>query len=232
MKYILYILLTGFIHLTCMSLHAQTNSEDSLTIDSLKKVLHVQNPDTNKVNTLIEISQLYLYENKTDLLLYYADEGLALSIKINYPKGEGKNLFFMGFGQSDEIRSFDYFQRSLNIYRKIKDDEGILSSLNVYSQLYEKQKDFRKSLDLQFEAENICIKLNDSGSLMMLKGNIGLTYHSFGKLDSSEIYIKKAYELGIKLNAAWAIAWNLRNMGTYFWKKAGIRKPHLIYMKV
>jgi two-component system, NtrC family, sensor kinase len=182
------------------------------SIDSLKKVLQTEKEDTNKVNAFL---QLCYIQGKPDSAIFYANQALFLSQKINYQKGEAESFYSMGFNLSlnDEVTAFEDFQKALAIFRKLGDNVGILKSLNIYSTLYEEQKNFRKALDLELEAEKIGLKLDDSSYIMMVKGSIGETYHKFGKLDSSEIYLRKAYELGVKLNAVWAIAFNLRNMG-------------------
>src|SRR6476660_9478075 len=75
--------------------YPQTNLSDSLKIDSLKKVLQIQKEDTNKVNTLNELSEStngFFYVKDYHVSLQFANSALILSNKLNYIKGKGRSL--------------------------------------------------------------------------------------------------------------------------------------------
>jgi hypothetical protein len=59
--------------------NAQNNINDPFKIDSLKKVLQTQKGDTNKVNTLNELSDKLWYNYNNSL--QYSKEALSLSGK-------------------------------------------------------------------------------------------------------------------------------------------------------
>ena len=65
---------------------AQTN-----TIDSLKKLLQIDKQDTGRVMQLVRLSFSYIY-SKPDTALLLAQQGLSLSNKIGFAKGEALSL--------------------------------------------------------------------------------------------------------------------------------------------
>ena len=62
-------------------------------IDSVKKVIATQKEDTNKVSTLINLSDAYKL-SYPDSGLVYAQQALSLAEKLNYDYGDilGQNL--------------------------------------------------------------------------------------------------------------------------------------------
>ncbi len=56
--------------------HAQTNTTNSLRIDSLKKILQTQKEDTNKINTLNELSSNLMYADEYDKVIQVANENI------------------------------------------------------------------------------------------------------------------------------------------------------------
>src|SRR4051812_27170884 len=59
----------------------QNNISDSLRIDSLKKVLQTQKEDTNKVNTLNELSRNLVKSEQSESAFQYANNALLLAEK-------------------------------------------------------------------------------------------------------------------------------------------------------
>src|SRR4051794_45569 len=82
--------------LVCIIFYSEVIAQvDSLYIDSLKRVLLTQKEDTNKVNTLNELSNYLSYQD-TDSSFSYASLGLSLSQKLNYVKGEAQSCLILG----------------------------------------------------------------------------------------------------------------------------------------
>jgi hypothetical protein len=75
-KYFIYLICCL---LACLKVIAQNNS---LKIDSLKKVLLAEKPDTNKINTLIDLAHLYK-GLASDTTLYYYFDALKLAEEIS-----------------------------------------------------------------------------------------------------------------------------------------------------
>lgn len=61
-------------------------------LDSLQQLLHKQADDTSKVNTLNELSYVYYQTVVYDSELYYAQQALNLSQKLNWKRGMAVSL--------------------------------------------------------------------------------------------------------------------------------------------
>ncbi len=101
------------------------SQSDSLKIDSLKKVLQTQKEDSNKVNTLNELSELLVEDRSASMK--YAKDALILSKEINFKNGEGiadynYAVALAGSSYVGERGSFDellkYYNSAINILKK------------------------------------------------------------------------------------------------------------------
>jgi signal transduction histidine kinase len=188
--------------LVCAIFYSEVIAQnDSLRIDSLKKVLLNQKEDTNKVNTLNELANSFSPQ-ETNSIFNYAIKALSLSRKLNYLKGEAESYLLLGRNDlfaGNAVSAFQYVKKAIEIFRKSGNDEKLLDALNLYSILMSPQKNFREQLNILLEAEKIGLRLHDSDRLHMIASNIAGTYKEFGKNDSSETYYKRAYELSTKI---------------------------------
>src|SRR3954447_872799 len=119
-KISLLLMLTAF----SFKAYTQASAADSLKIDSLKKILVIQKEDTNKVNTLNELSAILDHDRNS--AMQYAKEALSLSQKINFKKGEGNAYYQMGVaeagsnyvGERGNINeALAYFNNAITIFK-------------------------------------------------------------------------------------------------------------------
>jgi tetratricopeptide (TPR) repeat protein len=97
MKKLLALFLFFIIH------HSIAQQSGKQEFDSLKHVLLNSKEDTNKAKTLIRIAFLFQdnvgqtpeFDNNPDTGLYYAQEGLKLSQKLNFEKGKFYNNYYL-----------------------------------------------------------------------------------------------------------------------------------------
>ena len=113
--------------------YTQTNLTDSLKIDSLKKVLQKVKEDTNKVNTLNELSSAIQQVSDDSSSLQYAKKALLLSEKLNFKKGEADANYNIGgikfsndyFNQSIYPEVYKNYFDALQLYEELGDKEGV-----------------------------------------------------------------------------------------------------------
>ncbi len=205
--------------LVCVIFYFEVTAQnDSLYIDSLKKVLLTQKEDTNKVNTLNKLSDSLSYQD-TDSAFNYAIKGLSLSRKLNYLKGEAESYLILGRNDvfaGNTVSAFQYVKKAIEIFRKSGNDEKLLPALNLYAILMTPEKNFREQLNILLEAEKIGLRLHDTDGLQMIAGNIGSTYKELGKNDSAETYYKRAYELSTKIKSDYGRVGWLRALGLLY----------------
>jgi len=108
-------------------------------LDSLQQLLHKQADDTSKVNTLNELSYVYYQTAVYDSELYYAQQALNLSQKLNWKRGMAVSLKNIGSACDDMGNNSDalyYYGRALNIFSSIDDKSGVSACYNNMGLVY------------------------------------------------------------------------------------------------
>lgn len=165
-KQILFTLL-----LTSMVGHAQNS-----TIDSLNKILKFHSEDTNKVNTLIKLTDtycaLYDYANAVP----YVKLAISLADKLKFKRGLKTAFNRMGIihsRQANYTEALQWFRLQLEICREINDKLGMAGAYSFIG-------DIHSRLHNQQEA----IKNLDSGLIIAKKFNykleLGNLYYTLG----------------------------------------------------
>jgi hypothetical protein len=113
--------------------HAQTRE-----IDSLKQLLQKQKTDTGRVLLLAELAYL-IFESKPDTAMTLAMQGLELSRKIHYEKGEAACLHKIGAVYSvlgNYSKTMTNAYQALHINEKIGNLDGQRACLNTIGVIY------------------------------------------------------------------------------------------------
>jgi tetratricopeptide (TPR) repeat protein len=194
----------NFIILLCLSfataVYSQTNQAE---FDSLRQIIAQSKQDTNKVNSLLElsrrISQKDFVESK-DL----ADEAIALSESLKWAKGVALGYKHRGFVYSNNTKydeAMTAFQTSKTKYEAINDKKGIASLLNEIGAIHFYQNNLEQSLehfsqaaDLEFELGNL---ERSCGSLL----NIANIHKATSNLPLSLEFFERALDLQTSLKS-------------------------------
>ncbi len=172
-------------------------------IDNLKKRLATTKSDTSRIRVLIQLGEalgLPSSIRNVDSAMYYINQVLALSSKINYRAGEAEALLLLGninYVSSNVVTAIGNYQKSLKIYEELNDTLGIIKSLRGFSTIYFVKKDFRKELDNYLKIEKLARKINNKQELISTLNRIGQTYIRPGidQLDSANYYINQSLQL-------------------------------------
>jgi serine phosphatase RsbU (regulator of sigma subunit)/tetratricopeptide (TPR) repeat protein len=169
------------IHLILFSiiLNAQNRS-----IDSLKASLKLLKEDTNKVNTLLDLENQYVFLNDYKNATKIANEAMACAVKINYKKSIAKVYYEfanLSFYQGDWEKAIKLFTNSLKKFEEIDYKNGIGQSLFALSKLYSLNASYdqaiiysQRSLKAFEEINNkkeMAHSLSIIGHMYFLKGN-------------------------------------------------------------
>jgi len=181
--------------LTYNNANSQLISADSLHI--LEGQLAKSINDTNRVILLRRIGSFYLLTNP-ELAKKYFQEGLALSLKLNFRREEANCLRWIGNvlkreGQYPE--ALDNFQKALKISEAIHDFAGISAGLGHIGDVYTEQGDYNKARNNYFHAKKIDEDSHNDFELVLMLTNIGKSYKEQGNLDSAIIFYNRANEL-------------------------------------
>lgn len=193
MKYIFFLLLfiTG-------TLKSQPLFVDKPVKDSLETSLISLPGDTNRINTLVVLSNIYTTINP-DQAKQYALEGLDLSRKLTYKKGEILSHFSLSFLYNitgEWAKGIDMAFKAMALAQGY-DPLFELYAFDMLVLGFQKQGDFKKALEWNRRSVEH-IRLN-SKFLEIEKWpsyhQIGVNFAALGILDSALLFIKKAREI-------------------------------------
>lgn len=204
--FIILLLLVFFITVS----EAQNNHVSAIT-----KKIAVMVQDTNRVNELMELSDMYL-DSRPDTALLLTQESVALSRKLKYKVGEIKSLnglgnIFMVMG--DYPKSLENFIEALKISATINDLRRQALIINNIGLLNGYQDDHELALTHFFASKIIAESIHNDEAKLISVINIGDSYEKLNKLDSARVYTQQAYELAVRLNKIDSRGIALNNLG-------------------
>src|SRR4051812_23557285 len=114
-----------------------TAQNDSLKIDSLKKVLLNEKEDTIKVNLLNELTKASWYYN-LDKAASYNYRAQQLADNLSYKKGLAESYRCHGviLNMRYDSSALDYLNKALKLFEELKLKRGIAATLNNQSTYY------------------------------------------------------------------------------------------------
>jgi signal transduction histidine kinase/CheY-like chemotaxis protein/AraC-like DNA-binding protein len=139
---------------------------------------------------LKETQQLLTKTNDEKLLAYYYN-----SIGAHYTslhKSDTTKLFCLDSAQAN-------YKRSLDIWRKTKNDEEALRPLFNLGYIYQIKKDYKKALANYLETESIVEKLGLGHEKITVYGNLGELYCDLGDFKKGSEYFRAYIEVKNKL---------------------------------
>ncbi len=205
--------------------------QDIDIINRNKDSLRLWADDTNKVkkynDIAFEISYLTL-----DTGLLYADTGIVLAKKLNFPYGlcrlyNTKASIFMDKG--DQTLALSFYKQALEIAEKhgfIKDVCVIYGNIAIsYSYLH----DYKSAISFNNMGLKIAIKNNYKKSTALMYINQGSYYHEFGNSDSALHYYELADRVPKQSDAAKADL--AINMASIYIEKKDFKKAEGILLE-
>ncbi len=209
------VLLLGFIIAINLSTHAQVVSSDSL-----ETILKSTGQDTSRVNTLNQLSLLYLTNNPSRALAY-ANEALKLAKSLGFTQGEITALNRVGeneFRQSNYAKAVDYTTRSLHLAVKFNDSLGMAKAYRILGIIYTYGlKQYDVALQYQLEALSIFKHKNDKRNMAAFYGNITWVYANMNQnLAEAHRLARLGLQLAKELNDNQLISYNYNSQGLIF----------------
>jgi serine phosphatase RsbU (regulator of sigma subunit)/tetratricopeptide (TPR) repeat protein len=202
--------------------------------DSLKQVLETCNEDTLKVNTLISICQ-DLYRSSPDSAIFYGNEALDLSEKLNYQKGKAYACKYIGLGyyfQANYWEAIKVWRFSLSSFEAVNDKVGIANMLNNIGATYANQGDDVMALEFHLKSLKAAEEIKDTLRLVTSMINIGTVYlNKPGTHDIALKYFLSALPLSEKLGNNDAIGTASVNLGEIYFRREAYDTALLYYEK-
>lgn len=224
---ILTIIIIFFI---CSDLSAQSE----LNIDSLIKIIELNNENTETADALNQAAKYY-FDINIDSAIFYGKKALILSKKIVYKKGMADS--YRNIGRANTIsgnymKSYDSFYKALEINEGMNDSLSMGKNYASIGIVHFYQRDFDKALSYCKKALKIYKTENYEIGLARIYNNIGLIYSDFNKLDSAQIYYNKTIEFAQKTGDLKIETSALGNIARNYMIKNNFKKAVEILLKI
>ena len=148
----------------CFILYSFTGYTQNKTIDSLQKVLATEKEDTNKVNTLLSLSDEFDTIRDYKNIMLYAKGALSLSEKIDFERGTADAYTLISIVQGNQTDFTDALEsrfKALVIYQKIMNKTGIAKCYNFIGAVNRVQGNYPEALRYYYNALKLYEELGD-----------------------------------------------------------------------
>ncbi len=200
-------------------------------VDSLKLLLRIEKTDTGRASLLVRIGSRFGYGfAKNDSALWYLNEALDLSKKINYKKRELDARESIGryFYTSGNYKgALEILLQHLKEVNQMGDTMRIFFTLKDLMKTYRILKDYNQEMDFAKKAKALLYSgyFKDSAMVNNLSAvylnHMASAYDGFSKPDSGLYYWKLAYEAFLKTRQAQGISVGANNLAEAY---ANIKK--------
>jgi tetratricopeptide (TPR) repeat protein len=175
--------------------------------DSLLNRIRIEKIDTAKVVLYSRVARVYRSNNQWDSALHYLEEGLALSKKIQYVKGEVTLLNLKGVLLAEaghKSEALEIYLHCLKINEEISNYEGMAQNLNNIGNRYTDLQQFRAALTYYLHAYDAAIadlKSNPAKEPYLVPiGNLSNVYRLLKQYDSARYYADMYYSKAKEVN--------------------------------
>jgi signal transduction histidine kinase len=177
--------------LAVISVVGQRRYTDSLNIE-----LNKAKDDTSRVLVLADLAYYHRYQN-LDTAMFFAQQTLALSQKIEFARGESLAYQMIGITHRMNLNMPSAFQ---NLYKglKIAEENNLryekaMSFIRI-SQAFSSIEQHTSALEFSVKALNTLSPNEVTRAHLFCWLSLGLTYESLNKIDSAKYYRKKVYD--------------------------------------
>lgn len=187
-------------------------------IDSLKQLLIKEKQDTTRVLLLADLSFSY-FLSKPDSTMILALEGLQLSRRIGFLKGEAASLNRIGnaYGAlGNRLKALEVYLQALKINEKIHNLDGLARNNSNIGGVYARMGDYRQALIYYFKGITLVKQLNNKQGLSLQLVGIGRAYMNLKKIDSARFFTQQSYDLAVKTKYPRIIGTSLFQMGDIY----------------
>ncbi|MHC1736423.1 MAG: tetratricopeptide repeat protein [Ignavibacteriaceae bacterium] len=155
-----------------------------------------------KINNIKELVRFYI-NNSPSTGKYWIEKGLELSLKRKNNKDKADFYFLSGkisMIQSDYKIALEAYNKSLDIYKRINDRNGIASAFNEIAYVSNYMGEFQQGLSYSYQAEKLAAEINDKINLVDAYNNISIAGFILKDSILTELYYKKALDLASRIN--------------------------------
>ena len=187
--------------LLSMVFSASANAQ-SRAIDSLKKVLQFQRPDTNKALTYVRLSERYVNAHDYNNIILYADSAIALAKKLSFDRivasaTENKGYGYFAINKMENARV--EFLTAMDIRKRIGDKRGIAQSYSSLGEYYSAVDSLPEALSYKFRSLQIFEEIGNKKGMAEAYGAISQVYRYQGNDSEALVNAMLASKLQFEL---------------------------------
>ncbi len=183
--------------LLLLSVHFVNAQETVRNIDSLLVILNTSKEDTLKVNLYQKIAGHYNVTH-LDSAKAFAEKGILLAKKLNYPLGKWMNLNALGNfyeRKTNYKEAFNYYNQALEIITNTNDTKGFAVVLNNIATVHIRKAEYDKALIYMFDALKAEEELENRNGIAQAYNNIGVVYYYLQNFDKTTYYLTEALKI-------------------------------------
>ncbi|MBU0764605.1 MAG: tetratricopeptide repeat protein [Bacteroidetes bacterium] len=199
--------------------------------DSFKNVIDSSSDDTTKMAGLLKLGeQIYMQQPDSAIALWELSESIARAMLDSLNTREGKNQAFIrriqlhlsailndiGFVCDNMGRipeALEYYNKSMDIDRRLDDRKGMSTSLNNIGYIYYNQGDILKALEYFHRSLHIREDIDDKEGMADCLNNIGYIYKEQEDITNALKYYYRSLEMFQQINNEQGIAYIYHNIG-------------------
>ncbi|WP_405382247.1 ATP-binding protein [Maribacter sp. LLG6340-A2] len=196
-KYLLFVVVQIFLLTSCFS---QSTQKILTQIEELKAEKGFNPESPAYIDVLMDLAKAYKYKN-VDSMFLLSNQGLKLSKKGNYKKGEGFAYLNLGdyYAQIDnDIKYKEYYEKAIDLADEYSYTNLKINVLNNYATNLSIKGEVDKALEYYLEGIELGKKIQDNKMLPILYDNIAVMYTGLKDFETALVF--NDYSLRISEN--------------------------------
>lgn len=208
-------------------LQVNAQSDDKTLADNYSK-------DTATVNALLLESKT-LFGDAPEKAMALSVQAQELAARIGYDKGLAAAYKSIGIGyynQAKHVEALDFWNKSLQVFRKINDDVGIANMLSNIGVVYMDQGVDEKALEYNLKSLKVAEKTGDKLRIVTAMNNIGaIYYHKKETHDKALNYYYRALKISEEIGDDYGIGTTSVNLGEIYFERKNDAKALEYFQK-
>lgn len=171
-------------------------------IDSLKRELSRNVPDTNKVDILNALVA-ELYSRAPEQSLQYAREALTRSEQSGHKKSLARSYQSMGtvlYSRADYAKALLWYERAIPIMNEIQDKKGLAGVYNNIGNVHRNEARYEKALEAYLQSLRLYETIGNKQGLSQIYNNLGNVYERQHNYTQSVDYFLRSFALAEELH--------------------------------
>lgn len=164
-------------------------------IDSLKRVLATDLPDTSRIWALDNLGRNIV---NTDTTLALAAQAISLSRAIGFTKGEAEAFSNVGYWftqKGNYPKAIENYLTAIRLAESVSYEPGMKRGFNNIAVVYWLIRDYQTSIQYARKGRALSIKEGDGSTQVLSSSSISRSFLSLHQTDSALKYAQECYEV-------------------------------------